>query len=489
MDKNGVVTIKNWHEGAQSHAIYGFPLFKNVEIFKNKGIASLKQGFADNFAKTFDKLPIARVKTKDGDVYTMTGHTGRGRVYKNGVSIRVECPNTWDLKEYKGYIIATYDGIMDAYGPINSMSPQWFRIGDNFNGNGSFYDLCMCVGQDGYLYVGNGNAVAKVELTPANPGVSPSVSITYIALDLPDGQYITCIEEFGTNIVVGTQGSGSAYSKNNIQVARLYAWNRQAGTLGNPGLADLPVIFNEKGINAILQYANRLYISAGVRGNIYVSDGTNYTKIKTLPYIETNYSAPSTVFKNAMSITENGNLLVGLSGGFNNISRPSIYEIDLHTEGYPVSSILPTDIPQSGPSTPTVVNFGVVEQDMIGYSFDNTCKTVDFDFRVFSDFGGEIISPLIKVGDYLTKKTFQFLQWELADPLVSGQQIRISWRKNNQSAWQGTKTYGANHIGHISYADKFPIPDADYVQLKIELDQKKTALYGSNIMLLQVKLW
>lgn len=491
MDKNGEVHIKDWFKGMVRHPIYGFGLLKNVEVFESKGLAKLKNRSLVLSTITPNQLPIAEVYDDYGNVYTMTGETGQGAVYKNGTVLNSGMSNNRDMKIYKDYLWARHANVISAYGPLNN-NPQWF--GNVVTGLNSDFNGPLLVGQDDYLYTGNGNSVIKIEVTSSGtPTVAPSTA-TSATLDLPDGQYVSCLTEFGTKIAIGTHGGPYYSSRSNYPTARLYTWNRQAGTLGNPGLADLPVVFNENGINAIIQHANKLYLSAGTQGNIYVSDGTNFQKIASIPYSKYGVSYSSTVYINAMAISQRGNLLVGISADLSPLSLAGIYEIDLSAEGYPISYFLPQNATVGTTSTPTQYKIGFVnpvtnQNTKIGYANGSNYYVDYSDFTLYASYGGVIESPLIRVGNFDTKKTFQEVEFSLASPMVSGQNIRISYRLNDTDSYTTIGTWGYSTVGAvISWRDVAGITNAEYVQLKIELDQASNTLYGSNINLIDVIL-
>ncbi len=273
--------------------------------------------------------------------------------------------------------------------------------------------------------------------------------------------------------------------------ARLYPWNRQAGTLGNPGLADLPVVFSENGINAVIQHANKAYVSAGSQGNIYITDGTNYQKIATIPYAQSGIFSNSTVYCNAMSISAQGKLLIGVSGYADGYSKAGIYEIDITDPKYPVSF---QTISTLSTGSASVLNIGFVHSNdyqtsNIGWSDGATYGVDTTDFRMYASYGGVIETELVPVGSFNDKKTFEHIEFCLAEPLISGQNIRISYRLNNKDSYTLINTWGYSTIGGvISFEDVAGITDAEYVQLKVELDQSILALYGSNINLISVKL-
>jgi len=488
MDKNGVITFSEWYKGQVKHPIYGFSTIRNVEVFENKGLARLRNRSQLDSSITVTALPIAEVYDVYGNTYTLTGYTGSGSVYKNGTSIASGLNNAWDMVIYKDYLWVRHSTVMSCYGPLSSGGASWFA--SIATGFASYHRGALVVGQDDYLYSGNGNYVAKIEVTASGtPYVTPTLSTNLTALDLPDGQYVTCLEEYGTKIVIGTQGGATYDDRGNNTNARLYAWNRQLGTLGNPGLADLPVIFSENGINAIKQHANKLYVSAGTQGNIYVTDATNYALVATIPYTPIGVNYSSTVFANALEVSSKGTLLVGISADLSSVVKSGIYEIDLNASGNPSAYFMPSS------STDGTLKIGFVNNKTysnlrVGWSNNSSYGVDSTDTRTYDSYGGVIETNLVKVGDYNRKHTFQFVQFNLADPLVSGQNIRISYRKNASDSYTTIGTFGySTHGAVISFQGDAGIADAEYIQLKIELDQALTAIYGSNINLLAVKLW
>lgn len=487
LQKDGSVIFKDWHKGQVKHPLYGFGLLQNVDVFENKGIAKIKNRTVVRSTISPTQLPIAEEYDIYGNTYTLTGETGSGVCYKNGASIQSGLPNAWDLKIYKGYLVVSHSSVISMYGPLDSASAQWF--GNVATGFSTVYRGALLVGQDGYLYRANGNYVARIEVTAAAPTVTPTVSSNNTALNLPDGLYASCLEEYNTKIAIGTHGGASYYARGTFPVARLYFWNRQLGTLGNPGLADLPIIFSENGVNALKQHANRLFVSAGVQGNIYETDSTNYSKMPSLPYSKSGITAEATVYGNALSISSQGTLLVGLSGENTTTSRMGIYEVDITDPNKPVSYRTTTSTTSQNlkigfinPVSYQVTNIGW--SDGTAYGVDET------DFRMYTSYGGVIETELVPVGDYDNKKTFEHISWTLADPLVDGQDIRISYRLNSTDSYTLIKQWGYDTLGStLSFSEIAAVADAIYLQLKIELNQDLATLYGSNVNLITVKLW
>lgn len=490
MDKNGIVTFSDWNKGMVKHPIYGFGLLKNVEVFENKGIAKIKNVLSEDTGFSTTGLPVAKV-----DGYVLSVSSSGGFFSYNGSTITSSLTNPWDIIRYKGYIFVRHGANLSAYG-LEATSPQWFpNILTSFNSN--FYGKLL-VGQDDFLYATNGNEVVKLSVTASAPGVAPVVTIS-ATLDLPDGQYATTIEEYGTNIIIGTQTSASFYSQDSEQKCKLFAWNRQAGTLGNPGLADLPILFKEGRINAILSHQNKLYVSAGSQGNIYVTDSTNYQQITSLPFTQKAYSQKSNVYPNAMIISSNGNLLVGV--GSNNSAATNgvfgIYEIDINSTGYPVSM---RSIYGNTTTSDLSISIGFIAEYLesnylslyVGFGVGSTYKIYVTSSGVNESIIGVIETPMIKVGGYNSKKSFQHIEWCLAEPLLTSQTISIYSRKNNKEDYVLVNTWTYATLGSvISFEDIAGIADCEYIQLKIEMTN--SSLNGgsesNNINLISVRLW
>lgn len=503
--KDGIFTIGNYENGQVKHPLYGFGLLQNVEVFENRGIAKLKNRAVADSTISPDQLPIAEVYDESGNTYTLSGITGVGKVYKNGVQIADAgtMANPWDLLIEQNYLWVSYSSVVSCYGPLDSLNADWF--GNVASGFETVYYGKLMTGQDGYIYRTNGNALAKLDITASGVvGVAPTVDTTAEALNLKDGQYSVTLEEFGTKIHTGTHGGINFYDKENHAIARLYPWNRQEGTLGNPGLADLPVIFNENGINATITHANRLFLSAGTQGNIYESDGTNYKKIATLPYIRTGILSRSMVYPNAMDISARGTLLVGLST-FDDDAKGGIYEIDITvapdevTGEYPVSFRTISTQATGSSSAPLRIGFLSSKNYQtlkIGWGSGSTYGVDSTDFRMYADYGGVIESPMERVGTALNKKTFEHIEWSLAEPLVEGQNIRISYRTNSNEDYTLIGTWGyeagteIQEVGSVmSFEDTAAIADAEFLQIKIEMDQDEATAYGSNINHITTRLW
>lgn len=456
MYKDGTLTISKWYEGMVKHPIMGFGRLQNTEIFYQKGIITPKKGLATS-SRTATSVPIARVIDTYGNEYWAS----RTIVYKNNNSnIITGLTNIYDIKVYKNYLWVRYGTSLGAYGPLDSGSAQWFpAISASFQSDAWGQ---MVVGQDDYLYSTNGNYVARIHVdTSGTVGVAPTIAganTSLTALDLPDGHITTTIVEYGTKLAIGT------YTPNGG--GRIYTWNRQAGTLGNPGLADLPIIFNENGVYQLYSHANKLYVTAGKEGNVYISDGTNYRKLATIPFTDLYGRVFVSYYPNAISLSPRGNLLVGAVAS-NTISEGgAVWEITDNGEVCIAYTLA------QGLTSNNTIGIGFISKN----TSDNGV-TVGWlngsSFGIDEDTGNSanmtIYSPLSRVGRYNNKKTFEHIEFNLAEEFGSGESITISYRRNKDDAWTSVGTWSYTTLGAIaSFEDIAGINDCEYIQLKIE---------------------
>jgi len=454
MYKDGLLTISKWYEGMVKSPILGFGRLQNAEIFYQKGIITPKKGLITT-SKIASALPIAKVIDQYGNEYWANNSSNStvGVVYKNNNNIAGALANIYDIKVYKNYLWVRYGTSLGAYGPLNSGSAAWFpAISSSFQSDAWGQ---MVVGQDDYLYSTNGNYIAKIEVTASGtPSVAPTISANLTALDLKDGEIASCICEYGTKLMIGTLSG------------KIYPWNRQLGTLGNPGLADLPVDFNENGVYQLYSHANKLYVTAGRDGNVYISDGTNYRKLATIPFSDLFGTVFVTYYPNAITTSPKGTLLVGAVSS-NTISEGgAVWEITDTGEiciAYTLAQ-------------------GLTSNNTIGIGFiyvNRSANHVSVGWLNGSSYGIDedtdnsanmtIYSPLIRVGRYNNKRTFEHIEFNLAEELGSGESITISFRRNKDDAWTSVGTWSYTTLGAIaSFEDTAGINDCEYVQLKIE---------------------
>ena len=443
------------------HPVLGFGRIQNAEIFYQKGIITPKKGLITT-SKTAVALPIARVIDQYGNEYhaSYSASASTGVLYKNNASITGSLANIYDIRIYKNYLWVRYGTSLGAYGPLDSGSAAWFpAISSSFQSNAWGQ---LCVGQDDYLYSTNGNYVARIHVDSSGTvGVAPTIAganTSLTALDLPDGQISTTIVEYGTKLAIGT------YTPNGG--GRIYTWNRQAGTLGNPGLADLPVIFNENGVYQLYSHANKLYVTAGKEGNIYISDGTNYRKLATIPFTDLFGRVFVSYYPNAISLSPKGTLLVGAVSSNTVSEGGAVWEITDSGEVCIAYTLA------QGLTSNNTIGIGFISKNtsdnLVSVGWVNG-SSYGIDEDTSNSANMTIYTPLFRVGRFNTKKTFNHIEFNLAEEFAIGESITISYRRNKDDDWTSIGTWGYSTLGAVaSFEDTAGVNDCEFVQFKIE---------------------
>lgn len=446
MYKDGILTINEWYKGMVSHPIAGFGLIENAEVFTDKGLIKPSKGFAVS-NRLADGLPIAFVIDEYGNSYWAT----RTTVYKNNSAIITSLTNIYDIKIYKNFLFVRYNTSIGAYGELNSGSATWTAsISSSFSTDAWGQ---LCVGQDDYLYSTNGNYIAKISVDSVALNI-PTCTVTLTALDLPNGQKSRTIVEYGTKLAIGTEQG------------RIYTWNRQAGTLGNPGLADLPVNFQENGVWALLSHKNILYVVAGRNGNVYRSDGTNFNKLAEIPFTLSGGRAFVSYYPNAIAINSNGNLLVG-NVSTNGITQAGVWEID--NNGAVVFHKLSTGKTSNNNIGVGFIFLNTSDNSIYTGWYNGASDGIDENSLTPAGTTYTFESPLFRAGNARTKKTFQHIDISLPDTLTPGESTTFSYRKNSSDDWTTIDTLSyATHGAVDNWSFTLPVADAEKIQIKGE---------------------
>lgn len=351
------------------------------------------------------------------------------------------------------------------------------------------------IGQDDVIYIANANNVATLtSVTASAAGTAPTATLTNVALDLPEQTYIVTLAELGKFLMIGTCGSPTWATRNNYKKSAVFLWDRVSTSF------NLPIQINENGIQQMFSDNNKLYVVAGIKGNLYVTDSTNYYLLKKIPW---NADRPSSAFcqmyPNAIGMNNNGNLLIGTSTytdpylGADNVSKHGIYEIELKSGTY--GSVLKT-VPNNGASGASVtlqigcINPGADDTTVFGWQSGTSYGLDTTDSNKYVE-TAVIETAMYQVGTRLNRHTpYQNMEFTLVRPLVTGQEIKVYSRQNAESDYTLKATFDYATLGSvISHNQPAKIDDAENLQFKITMTQPITATVGQNINLINLKIW
>lgn len=522
MKKNERLTISNWPKGVAESALLGAEMIKGCDILDTPGVlkignsasipTALQTYLTANPTQVLTGYPTAYRKvivdfgdgeeeifvTDGGEIFSSRNpsvdwqrmQTGLGRCWD-----MVGTEMTWDnggtpVTEFISLVSYTQSGT-GYIGVVAHRYASFIWQPGKVGGLTSTGFIKLLKAQDGYIYYTNGDKIGRITAITYNSGTGQfTLTGSTNVLDLK-GDYGVSIVELGANLLIGTTKSKSFDSRGSISGANIFPWDRSSSSFR------LPVQINENGINAMLQKDNTVYFSAGVNGNIYATDGVNYRKIKRLPFTKMKkFSKASKVYPNAIAVNQSGNLLIGTStltdATPNTDTKHGIWEISL-TSGYPAQLIhmdTDGDTGQSGrldigcivPAGDSTLYFGLGRL--------SSFKLLQSSVTAYDGYIATYDSEVFRVGTNTHKASFSQLEFTLAEPLVTGQGIKISYRKNTSGSWTeiGTWTY-AELSGVLSHNTKALIADAEIIQFRIQLTQPTNTVYGYNVNLLDIEIW
>jgi hypothetical protein len=515
MDKNGVLTISNFQEGVADSPLLGFAKINNCELYEKKGVAKMQFGSVLSFSTA--SLPVAMVYDSLGNQYV--GCKG-GEFYKNGTLINTS-NGICDLA------IVT-DGVIDPNGTYPIEYVLITRINDSLNFYGPTYSLAsafvggytglatghwkkIVVGIDistnntPYIYITNGNKIAAISsFTNAAPGLSPTYSLSTAALTLQPGYYAYTLGELGKFLTIGTHGEagGSAglqsTGNSNSKKASLVLWDRTSPSF------NLPIYFKESCLSQMLQVQNKMYIGLGNRGRVLVTDSTNVSQIKRIPFCFNRQFGTVTInYPNAMTL-HNGELLTGIStqGGSGDVNgNYGIYTINIASTDSSGNLNYSTNMRNSistgytGNTNSSPMQIGFLHstgQDILytGWQSGSTYGVDVISYPTATNFTSVIESKIYNLGNRLNPHSFKRMEISCANPLVSGQEIRISYRENQNDDYTTIDTYTSTDFNTENSINKPATKLAKLIDLQmlVEMTQPTNLTIGSNIELIAVQL-
>ncbi len=326
---------------------------------------------------------------------------------------------------------------------------------------------------DDKLYGGAGRYIFSIDENSGQT-FAPATAATFTFtsrcdVDLPSNYIITCFEELGNNLMIGT---GIKTGITQYKIADIFPWDTTSSFFGQP------ISLNECGISAMITVNSILYIFAGTEGKIFSCNGTQTFQIAQIPIGIANTEQGYALFFYPGSVANYkgriffgvGNETGALTGGIGiwsllpGIKNILTFEHTISTGNSGVSykqtitALCPvryyTLCLAWYDATPTAV-----------YGIDRTDETI----RCVS-YAAYFESPLYSVGTPLNKRKFTNACFQLAKELATDQAIRISYRVNLTDSFTVLGTYTYAILGAVN-SHSFPaeIPECEFLQIKVEL--------------------
>lgn len=421
--------------------------------------------------------------TDNGDTWAVLSGTSSTNAHGNGLWI------------WKNYLFVARDTNLDVCGDGTSSgitSGNW-TLGWKTIDSDVLWHPMITSKLDTKLYGGAGRYIFSLKENSGftfAPGTSGTFTWTQQALDLPSDYRIKCIKELGNNLMIGTWQGTNIYD---IRIADIFPWDTSSPAYGQP------IQMNDFGVHAMENINETLYILAGINGTIFKSDGVSTIPIGQLPqdlsggkYLEF-YPGAIMSYKNK--------LFFGVGqGGSTAISGMGVYSLMQTGRGNVLTlehTISTLNDGSTNPLKPTTLLPISRDKCLIGWR-DNSSYGIDVtnntSYAYGTDYAGYFDTPLYVVGSLKNLKTFENFDFELGKLLLTGEGIKISYRKNLSNSFTtigtcGTYTHsiaGTKVLGSvISYFENSGIKDVETVQLRIALKGTSTTTPQFKSIILQ----
>lgn len=407
------------------------------------------------------------------------------------------------LTVWCGYIILLYRGPMDIglHTCPASTAAASFTFFKAVTGGG--VNLRAFIDKSNQLYWCDGNEIGSlIQLTTFDPTSSATYTFSKIALAIQATDSALCIEQLGTNLLIGGL-------RNHI-----YSWNRSSTGYN---LIFIPESYTYR----IVAVNSNAFFFSGTRGRIFVTNGANAQLYKKIPDHLSGTTEPAFIWGGAAFIK---NQLVFSLSCFSSTSISSfvgtgipnycgIWALDTDTlalrlvnqfsyatyAGYApeIFSVQVTYLSTSGitgitnglmcsweDSTETASpNYGV---DATSFAASPAISNVPY-----SNYEAYVDSDMIPIGTYLNPQTNANVEFKITVPMVTGEGLKFGYRQNlSQSFTPITST--SRPTGEFTSADGI----ANVIQVNFQKSQwiqirtytKSTSSSPSYVRLYQVRI-
>jgi hypothetical protein len=283
------------------------------------------------------------------------------------------------------------------------------------------------------------------------------------------------LEELGAYLVIGTQ-YGNGFGAGNV--AKIFKWDRVSTTF------EMPIDLKTRGVRAMINYNNVLYVIAGLKGNIYATDGSSSSlvgKVSAQMLGLEQEPVQFEVYRNGIAQMNNKILFGG--GTTNNGNPVGVFSFNPSTGGVALEYTLSTG--NDGSSTGIDVYSLYADSDNIlyvGYADDTTygIDKTSITRRYATD--SYIITGLYRVGQDRKKRVFTNTEIVLSKDLETSNSVVVSYRTklNENFTTIGTMTNSYQKIFDKNI-------ETDNIQVKIDL--RTSSGTGHTPELMSVRLY
>jgi len=398
---------------------------------------------------------------------TLAGSEGNGIIY------------------YKGYILVFRNAYISALKEIQATNETLTWTNDfvtkqsSFDNNHPFLSI-----NDDSIYFGDGIPTAggyyqvsmleEVVGKTFNPTDASTFDYAVGVVTLPNENgngMATSINEMSQYLVIGTNSN------------KIFFWDKKS-----PSFTSF-VTLQESGVNSVEIIGNTGYAFVGINGYMYIFDTVSSSRVKVVPEQISNQYYGNLSISFTASSSYQKELLFAVKIGVNcylmsyNIETKKLVKKNISSFGESLTSSSVVSLSQNGYISYILVNsdnivIGSSYHSLVTDSFNYAVESLLYrpslssgneTYYVYDNYEPNIITGLISYGDVYNKRTVKELSIVFTRPLEVSQGVRLSYRRDDFSAFTALKTIDYATFGAIKEL-KVPAPITDIVDLQIKIE-------------------
>jgi len=480
------VNLSNFHKG-QSSSPYvtngAFSKSQNVDVFSQSGIARISNlpvnldsgNLIDSMPNTFIEQPdlannffvslankkVFRVTPEETTKLTAMGSGGNYIAYWKSKLLGSGTTATSNQLSYWGSS-TTWTGFEAGFGHSN-----------NFMFVSSYDDK---------VYIGRGQDIAILNETATknfHPADDSTYDIDLTAFTLPEGYTCYAINEIKEKIVIAAAITISGTPA--VTRTVLFTWDR------NSTSSDQMVFVPEKGMFTMLAVANKLYVTGGENGNVYLFSESGLIKVGQLPFDLDNDKKIDIGADGYKSLAWwNDELIVGASSS-NGLTPPGIWGIK--PDGRIAHKFLASNGDEATTNDVVIGPVLAMDENSLGFAWKKVAgQTTTYGLdRVqtsgnrATSYSSYIETLFEQVGTHDRPANFERIDIQLARDLQAGEGIKLYFRESTNDDWTALQDHEGRNITftHFGAISKFSMPFAkkavSCIQFRIEMTTGATA--------------
>lgn len=345
--------------------------------------------------------------------------------------------------------------------------------------------MALFVAQSDILYFCNGRYIGAISTPPGRkfdiqlttPGTS---SVNYAALTLPQGLWSSWLEFLQNNLLIAAQDV-------------VLPWDLISLFTGVP----MPITEN---IYRMLNVSNAVIILAGLKGNIYVTNGYSISVLRKIPdYVAENAIDPMWSWGGLISHrqkfyftafakdSQTGEAI--LNGIFGLSVNAASSSLTVDTAGsITMVNQNSNGLTNAGATGDAVlVDVNTTDRDSYYSSwYDGTAGGIDYNSTdLYGSDEPVIETDLIPIGTYAQSKTFQTIEFKLDEPMMPGDSISIYARQSLSDTYE---LIGTTTTAVLSDFRKVNFQKFQWVQFKITASCNTDATMSSFVRLREIRI-